>query len=230
MSTRLGLALSSIAVGSLLTLAAAPALASAMTAAPGLAYNVLPANNTWGTPCSIDWATPTALTNGACLFTLSLQHDDPTISTSDVQSWWGMANPGSPAYYDGIVAGSHFTQVTTVADIAEGDLLAVKYRTSATSAYIGYLMLVEIAPALITGSTTRSIVGIIDSTQTPHGDTDTRWQADAGLIHDKGVGSGDIYIDADAVTGAITGHSWSAGSGSYYSQATRSMVVGRFVR
>lgn len=230
MSTRLGLALSSIVAGSVLTLAAAPALASHLDAARDIAYNVAPASNNWGSPCSIDWTNHTATTNGACLFTLSLQHDDPTITSTDVYTWWGAYNPGSPAYYDAIAAGNHFTQIVNVADIQEGDVLAVKYRSSPTSAYTGYIMIVEFAPELISGSTTRYIVGIIDSTQTPHGSTDTRWQADAGLVHDKGVGAGDIYVDADAATGAIAGHSWSAGPGSYYNQATRAMNAGRFVR
>lgn len=231
MSTRFGLALSSIVTGSLLTLAAAPAMASILSTAQDIADNLTPANNSWGTPCNISLTAPyTATTNGACFFTLVLQRDDPTITTGTIFTWWGFNNPGSPAYYDAIAAGNHFTEITNVADIQAGDLLAVKYQTSSTSPYTGYLMIVEYEPELVTGSNTRYTVGIIDSTQTPHGSTDTRYLADTGANgpeHDKGIGSGDIYIDADA-TGAIAGHTWSAGPGSFYSQVARSMKVGRF--
>jgi hypothetical protein len=229
MSNRPGLLLSSIVAGSILTLASAPALASALTAAQDIAYSVLPADNNWGSPCSIDWTAHTALTNGACLYTLSLQQDDPTITSSDIRSWWGMYSPGSPNYYDAIASGNHFTEIVNVTDIQEGDLLAVKYQTSATSPFTGYIMLVEFAPVLEVGSSSRYVVGIIDSTQSPHGSTDSRWHADAGGVNDRGVGSGDIYLDAGS-SGEIIGHAWSTGAGSYYGQSVRAIKAGRFVR
>ncbi|MCC6557708.1 MAG: hypothetical protein IT372_32555 [Polyangiaceae bacterium] len=227
MIVRTGIVLSSILAGSLVTLAAAPARASALDAAHEIAYNVAPASNTWGSPCSISWTGYTANTNGACLFTLSLQHDDPTITTSLISTWWGSNNPSGPVYYSQIVAENHFTNITNVADIEAGDLLAVRYLSGGS--YIGYVMIVEFAPELIAGSSTRYLVGIIDATKTPHGSTDSRWQADAGGVHDWGVGYGDIFIDADE-NGAIAAHTWSTGTGSYYTQATRQMVAGRFVR
>jgi hypothetical protein len=76
-------------------------------------------------------------------------------------------------------------------------------------------------------------VSVLDSTQNPHGATDSRWQGDPNGVHDAGVGAGDIFIDVDA-NDEIVAHTWSTGNGgTVYNQTgvgARPMVVGRFVR
>jgi len=232
MINRSVLALSSLAAASLVSLAAAPAMAGAVDSARDLVANITPADNNWGSPCSVDFTLYTATTNGACFFTLSLRDDDPTISTALLSTWWGSTNPSAGIYYNQIGAGNHWTEITAVADIQEGDLLATSW-TNTNGTAGGYVMIVDVAPAAQVPAT-RYLVSILDATQTPHGPTDSRWQADAGGIHDKGAGAGDIYIDADAVTDAIVAHTWSTVTGgTIYNQTgagARPMRVGRFVR
>ena len=238
MNTRPALTVSSIIAGSLLTFASAPALASHLDSARSLAESVTPAGNAWGTPCNIDFASGTAASNGACLFTLSLRDDDPTITAPQVAAWWGSINPNSVIYYNQINAQNHFTKITNVVNIQEGDVIAVK-----TSATTGYLMIVDVAPSYVSNlisSTPTSYAGrylasVIDSVSTtPHGDTDSRWMSDtdaSGLaVHDQGVGMGDIYLDAND-NGEIVAHVWSVADGvAAYSQVERPLVVGRFVK
>jgi hypothetical protein len=227
----LAITLSSI-IGSLVALAASPALAiTPIQAAQDLTNNILPADNAWGTPCSINWTSYTATTNGACLFSLSLIQANLSYTTQTIKGFWGSTNPGSALFYDKIVAGVHFTNITNIANIASGDLISIKY-TSTT----GASMMVDVAPvawspatAPLQTGTSQWIVGIIDSTTTPHGDTDSRWHADVDGAHDQGVGTGDMRLYTDA-TGAIVGYTWTLDNGSvYYDQATRQLGVGRFV-
>jgi hypothetical protein len=236
MNIRLGLIISSTIVGSLLTVAAAPALASPLDSAREIADNVTAANNSWGSPCSIDFTNHTAVTNGACLFTLSLRDDDATITAPQVAAWWGSSNPSAVVYFNQITAGNHFTNISDATTIQEGDLIAVK-----TSSTAGYLFLVDVAPIYVAdvvrdnATYSRYFVSIIDSiSSSPHGPTDSRWFTDVGptglAAHDQGVGSGDIYIDVD-VDGAIAAHTWSTvNGGTLYTAAARPVAVGRFVR
>ena len=237
MNVRPGLTVSSLIVGSLLTFSAAPALASALDSAREIADNVTAANNSWGSPCSIDFTNHTAATNGACLFTLSLRDDDPTLTSAQISFWWGSTNPSAVVYFNQINAQNHFTKISNVANIQEGDLIAVK-----TSATAGYLLLVDVLPSYIgdvvrdNATYSRYFVSVIDSiSSSPHGPTDSRWNADLAAdgvtaVHDQGVGSGDIYLDADA-DGAIVAHTWSTvNGGTLYTVATRPLTVGRFVR
>lgn len=238
MNIRPGLIASSAIIGSLLTVAAAPALASPIDSLREIADNVTAANNSWGSPCSIDFTNHTAVSNGACLFTLALRDDDATITAPQVAAWWGSSNPSAVVYFNQINAQNHFTTVSNGADIQEGDVIAVKNSSTSTA---GYLFLVDIAPVyvaeVVRDSVTysRYFVSIIDSiSSSPHGPTDSRWFTDVGPTgldaHDQGVGSGDIYLDLDA-NGAVAAHTWSTvNGGTIYTATARPITVGRFVR
>lgn len=228
--------LSSLVASALVTLAASPAQAqTAGQWASDLAAHITPASNSWGTPCVITWGDPatgagySATTNGACLYTLSLKKSDSTITNALIQFWWGSANPSSPTYHDQIVAQNHFTNVTDFALAQPGDLLATKYASSTGNT--GYLMILESSDSEgVVNGVERFRIGVIDSTRSPHGEPDSRWNADGG-VHDYGVGTAELYVDADATTGEILAHTWSTtANGSYYLQAERHLVVGRFVR
>jgi len=227
--------LSSLVASAVVTLAASPAQAqSALDWASGLASNIQPASNAWNTPCVISWGDGgtaySASTNGACLYTLALKKSDPSITNALLSFWWGSANPGSPTYHDQIVAGTHFTNITDFATAQPGDLLAAKY--SSSTGNTGYLMiLASSASEGISNGVELFHISVIDSTRAPHGESDSRWNKEANGGHDFGVGTGEIYVYADGVTGAILGHTWStAPNGSYYPQAERHLVVGRFFR
>jgi hypothetical protein len=237
MAKRTALVISSILAGSLVTVAAAPASAQTFRDwAEDLVLGVTPANNTWGTPCAIDWAGYTATTNGVCLFTLSLKKSDATITNAVLTSWWGSTNPPSPSLHDKILennpATRHFEHIDDFSMAEWGDLLVTKYLSG--SSYTGYTMILADYPQW--SSTTaegydRYLVIVLDSTQTPHWQYDSRWLADAGGVHDRGVGWGELYVDADPATGEIVRHTWSRDPmGTKYDQATRNMACGRFVR
>ena len=234
MAKHTGLLLSSLVASALVSLAAAPAQAqTAFEWAEQLVTNVTPEANAWGMPCAITWGDPdsgvgySAITNGACLFTQSLKKSDPTITNSLLTFWWGSANPASNAIHDYIVAENHFENID-FALVQSGDVLASKY--TAAGGDTGYLMIVANSEFVgLVGGAELYLVQVYDSTRSPHGDTDTRWNADQGS-HDHGVGVGFLYVDANAA-GEIVGHTWSTPiNGSYYTPQQRHLVAGRFVR
>src|SRR5689334_12007353 len=99
MAKHLGL-LSSLVAGAAVTLAASSAQAqTAFSYANELVANVTPEANSWNSPCAITWGDPatgigySAVTNGTCLFTLSLKKADPTVTNSLLTFWWGSSSP-----------------------------------------------------------------------------------------------------------------------------------------
>ncbi|EYF01989.1 hypothetical protein [Chondromyces apiculatus] len=244
-----GLALSSIVAGALVSLAASTAHAAPITSTVHLdlmfdlaasLYGVDPAEgrNNWATPseaCAITWsggsAQPAALTKGACFFTLALRQADPTVTTTKMWQWWGANNPSSPTYYDAVAAGAKFHNLPTVAEIVPGDLLVAKYTTQG-GVLTGYNMVVSTIDVftVLPNGNTRYILEVIDSTRDPHGEQDSRWNIGGDI---QGVGYGLIFLDANAATGAIDGHSWSnqgKNQSDYYTLAQRPLLAGRFDR
>ncbi len=241
MAKHTGLLLSSLVASALVSLAAAPAQAQThFEWVEEMVTNVTPDTNTWAMPCAITWGDPatgagySASTNGACLFTQSLRMADPTITGSLLTFWWGSSNPASNVIHDHIAAENHFEHLDDFALVMPGDVLASKY--SASGGDTGYTMIVAYAElSEEMGGVSRYLVQVYDSTRSPHGETDTRWQADQGT-HDQGVGTGFLFVDTDA-TGKIVGHTWSSiPNGTYYPQQDpplpqqRHLVAGRFVR
>ncbi|AKT38120.1 hypothetical protein [Chondromyces crocatus] len=201
-----------------------------------LVNSLTPANNTWGSPCAIDWIAGTAVTNGACAFTLSLAHAYPTVTSTHRFQWWDSYNPAAQAYYDAIVTETKFWRVTNALDVLPGDIIATKYLmlngaptgTIFVIADINYFV-------ILPNGTERYIVAIIDSTSSPHGSSDTRYLAvsTSPPVSAQGVGAGYIFIDVDPVSGAYAGHTWSTSPGATYYPNTsgsggRQLVVGRF--
>ncbi len=235
MSKQIGL-LSSLVASAVVTLAASSAQAQTpLQWAADLADHVAPSANAWGTPCAITWGDAvtgvgySATTNGACLYTLSLKKSDSSINNALLQFWWGSANPSSPTYHDQIVAQNHFINVTDFRTAQPGDLLVSKYAGSTGNTGYQLILLSSESEGVVNG-VERFSVTAVDSTRSPHGETDSRWNADGG-VHDYGVGIGSLYVDANASTGEIVGHTWSTvANGSYYGQAERHLVAGRFVR
>jgi hypothetical protein len=240
MAKRAALVLSSVLASTLVTAAAAPASAQTfLDYAIDIALGVTPADNNWASPCDIDWAPDPykATTNGVCYFTLSLKKSDPTITNPILTQWWGSTNPPSPDLHELIVendpAVNHFEHVADFSAALAGDLLVTEYQQGSGN-WTGYTMMLGLDPEW--HSTTmegydRYLCTVLDSTRTPHGNTDTRWLADAGGVHDWGVGIGEMYVDTDPMNGAIVRHTWSRDpKGTSYPQAVRNMAAGRFIR
>ncbi|AKT38121.1 hypothetical protein [Chondromyces crocatus] len=195
-----------------------------------------PANNTWGSPCAIDWLAGTAVTNGACAFTLSLAHAYPTVTSTVRLQWWGASNPGAPVYYDQIGLEKKFWSITDVLDVLPGDIVATKYAGSGSSTTGTIFVVAEINHELtLPSGNERYRVDIVDSTSSPHGSSDSRYQAVSSSppVHVQGIGTGEIFLDFDPVSGTYAGHTWSTSTGATYYPNTsgsggRQLVVGRF--
>jgi hypothetical protein len=144
-------------------------------------------------------------------------------------SWTGSTSPNAATYHDLIAAQKGFAKIASVTAIAPGDVIAIKYPAGSSSS--GHAMTVAAAPVLRTTSapavtgTYQYEVQVIDSSQSGHGSTDTRLNADGTWNQGAGVGIFRLYADR---TGAIVGYTWSTYSNSvYYDQGTRNLVVGR---
>lgn len=208
-----------------------------------------PDTNQQGSPASIDWVNFTGVTQGATLFTLALQHSDPTITSSVVKSWWGATRPNSVALYNQIIAQNHFTRITSIQDVRPGDLLAITYSNVENT---GHAAIIEIPPSPLSSpinpvvpNTTQFQIGVIDSTTASHNcdGSDTRWvpsdpaHSCQGGTTDGGAGRGTMRLYADTGTGAIVGYAWSLNPTTvYYPQVDppqpgdRVHAIGRFVK
>ncbi|AUX41561.1 uncharacterized protein SOCE26_029820 [Sorangium cellulosum] len=177
---------------------------------------------------------------GATFFTQAVK-DAFGYTSTDIHFLWGSTSPNSAKYYDHVVAGTYFQQITNILDIAPGDVIVV----DATATYSGHTMIVreveawegpvkEILPAMnpVFASTRQWAVGIVDSTTSVHGCgsayPDSRWSGNctAGTFT-AGPGTAFTRLYTDPA-GVIQGHSWSVTSGAtYYSPTTRPLAVGR---
>ncbi len=155
----------------------------------------------------------------------------------DIDAWMGSKNPSSARYHDNILFQNNFQRIQRAPDIRRGDILAMKYLDKASGG-TGHAMIAASAPALrsstepVIDGTVQYELRVIDSTASLHG-TDTRTGTGANGGDQDGAGLGTMRLYADAVTGQITGYTWSLSSGSTYFTATspaddrRSLKVGR---
>ncbi|WP_437680769.1 hypothetical protein [Sorangium sp. So ce131] len=155
-------------------------------------------------------------------------------TSTDIAVLWGSTSPNSAAYYDQIVAGHHFTQITKATNIAAGDVLVI----DANATYSGHTVIATGAPTQITAlnpvfaNTKQWALPIADSTTTVHGCSasfpDSRWSGNctAGTFT---AGPGTAYVRIYTnTTDDLLGYSWSVTSGAtYYSPTTRPYAVGR---
>jgi len=178
----------------------------------------------------------TAVSNGASFFT-TVQKDAFGYTSTNIKTLWGYSSPGSSVYYDKIVAGTHFTQITNVLDLAAGDVLVI----DTTATYSGHTVMItdvptELATALnpILSGTTQWALPIADATSSVHGCNpsypDSRWPngCTSGTFT-GGAGTAYMRVYSDSSTNALLGHSWSVTSGgTYYSPTSdRPYAVGR---
>jgi hypothetical protein len=168
-------------------------------------------------------ADSTPVASGAVFFT-AVQKAAFGYTNTDIAVLWGNVSPNSALYFDNFFAApedAHFTEVTDVANIAAGDVLIL----DATASYSGHT-------AIITGpvtqvSLTPSYTGtkqwalpIADSTSSKHGcSTSYPDSRCVGGVFTAGEGTAFMRLYADALTGALRGHTWSVSattSTSYY--------------
>lgn len=233
LNTSARLLLASIAAGSIVTLSSASASAQDIV---GAAYEFLDnaTVNDYGSPCDINWVTYVGKTQGACFLTQLLKHTEG-YADIDFSTIWGSVSPNSEKYYDAIVAQNRFVRINSVSAIQSGDVMVY----DKTDMYAGHLMIFtgpateithQIAP--IYAGTRQWKVSVIDSTQTAHGCTDTRFSGTCfptmGSM-DPGVGEGNIRLYTTLDPNVLLGSTWSVtkSNTSYYSPTTRPYAIGR---
>lgn len=197
--------------------------------------NVNPANNEYASPMDI-WFEDGQLHAHTMCGSYAAQLHKAAYSTVDNSVFTGLFNSTSPnaqKWYDGLVANNVFVnqdgqfETTTIPFaglIQSGDVLAAKYQSGAATGHVmvvdemQYAGIEQLSPGKIPGlsEAARWEVTIHDSTKNVHGQTDSRYEADANNQHDKGLGMGQIAIFAHPDTGEIVGWKWRADAWTVY--------------
>lgn len=162
-----------------------------------------------------------------------------------------VGRPQAVHYHDRIQAGTHFTQITDVTQIAAGDIIAIAYYDN--SGNTGHVMWADSGSTVICSTCTPKTyrVNVIDSSNNYHGTGDTRYiggacttdadcsgttYASCSSATNKcsytGIGRGTLRLYADSGN-TLTGYSWSTASTSTAymnsdSPLLRHIVVGRY--
>jgi hypothetical protein len=240
----------SLVVGSLLIGASAQAAPEHLELAAELAATIKPSTNYYGGPTVLSWAGENGLSYSKVVAKCSTFVTELLKKAYDVdiKEWFGAASPHAACYHDTIEVEDGFTLIESIKDVKPGDIIAIAdldagCDISSCGNYsgcgsTGHVMLVAAAPVkrnsskpLVSG-TLQYTLEIIDVTSSPHGDSDSRTDANPNHSDDSGVGTGTIrlYVDADDADLPIVGHTWTTSTGSTYrSQAKRSLVIGRYV-
>jgi hypothetical protein len=133
-------------------------------------------------------------------------------------------------YYDAIQNERGFLNITRIAEVRPGDLIAAQYATKTGDT--GHIMIVDSLPASVSASWTPSgfkhfTLRVLDSTSSFHGQPDTRLGPDGKPLH-AGLGTGVISLLAR--DGLICGYAWGTSERStIYFLDQRPMVVGRYL-
>jgi hypothetical protein len=157
-------------------------------------------------------------------------HDDG-LGADDFKRWLGSRRPTAERYHDAIVDGRGFTRLGSVADVRRGDLIAIKYLTRHDNT--GHIMLVIEAPQRMSATPpyvdgmAQWSVGVIDSSESGHGATDTRHKRGEGGHDHDGLGRGVFRLYANA-QGQVTGFAWSTLKASkFVAPQDEDLVLGR---
>jgi hypothetical protein len=149
------------------------------------------------------------------------------------KKWFDSSRPSARRYHDAIAEQKGFTLIQRVQDVLPGDLLAVKYlnRTDNT----GHVMLVADRPVKIESKkpvipdTQQWSVKVIDSSESGHGPTDTRYARGPADKDHEGAGEGIFRISTDA-EGRVAGFAWSTLAASKFrGPADEHLVIGRLM-
>lgn len=204
-----------------------------------LSDNITPENNRYGSNTKVHWAGLDGASqyeneSKCASFLTEVLKQAYGWSEDTLNQRFGATRPSAATYFAALKSAS--TVVPTVDAIKPGDILAIDYTDTSWDNSIpplggptGHIAIVVDASAkhaLPKGSPINAAfqceITVVDSTQDPHGSTDTR-----APTKDDGVGTGVIRLYVDSA-GAIVGHTWSTWEGSpYWDQTTRPVVVGR---
>jgi hypothetical protein len=152
------------------------------------------------------------------------------LTPDDFEQFFGTRRPLAITYYDAVTRQNHFKQISSIYDVQASDFIIIKYPPDNDNS--GHIMLVADKPnkypsskPLING-TEQWIISVVDSSESGHGNTDTRWEGN-GIFHD-GLGQGVFRIYTNDA-GELVGYAWSTFENSeYYGRKERPLVIGRF--
>ncbi len=151
------------------------------------------------------------------------------LSDAQLKDWLKTKRPLAKHYHEIIAEQKGFQKIDSLQKATVGDLLAVQYPAGEKNT--GHMMLIVDAPRKhetsppIQPGTIQWEVGVIDVSQSGHGNTDTRHHPDA--TSGSGLGKGVLRVYTDAA-GSIAGYSWSTlKSSKFEEQAVHNMVIGR---
>ena len=196
---------------------------------------VMPENNTYTHGIgSLTWAGINNATTSTCSTDCSgfLNHiytQTYNYSSADYQSWLGASRPIALNYYNAIQAQKHFTKISKVGSMIQGDIIAIKYPADNTNS--GHILMIvsppvlRVATAPLINGTKQYEVTIIDCSSSGHGPTDTRYISSGNWVQGVGKGVFRFYVNNKD---NVSGYTWSTYSSSvYYAQAERPLAVGR---
>jgi hypothetical protein len=200
-----------------------------------VAANVAPQNNTYASnPSYVHWlgvdGYSTYENRSKCAsFVTSILMQSYGWTGTDFKTWMASTSPTADKYYNAITQQNGFYVIGNVNDIVPGDIFAIKYPSGST--VTGHLMVARgvavprTSSAPIIDGTYQYEIQVIDSSQSGHGPTDTRRNADGTYNPGAGIGVLRLYVDS---AGALVGYTWSTYSNSqFYDSSTRPIVVGR---
>ena len=183
---------------------------------------------------SIQWSggPRTAITVCGTFMTLLIKH---TYGTTNAQftANTGSTSPNAAKYYDAIVAQTGFTRINGVAQLAQGDVISIKYPAGQNSS--GHVMMVQSVGAwrprqdstqnFLFNNAEPAITGfyditVMDSSASFHGPTDSR-ASNPGGIGRNGIFR--IYVNNQF---QILGYTWSTVNASEYKKVSSGYLVG----
>ncbi|GAB3735233.1 hypothetical protein [Spirosoma lituiforme] len=182
-----------------------------------LVSHISQANTTYQHGLSIvTWKTPTtdyqSYTDCSGFINALFQHSYQ-VDSLYFKTWMGSYRPHAYTYYDAVVANHGFVHIKNVSDIQPGDLITLKYVDSGKhDENTGHCLLVDELPKLMTAkdiqlpNTTQYSVRVIDSTEDPHGTSDTRHLSATDKYTGLGKGTFRLYADQQ---GKLVAYSWS---------------------
>jgi hypothetical protein len=205
--------------------------------ASDIAINVTPELNTYGSyPSYVRWPKLGGIrlhenrTRCSTFLTLVLMKGYGLTST-DIINWMSTASPSANTYHETIKQKNGFKIVYNINNIIPGDIIAIKYPNGITST--GHVMIAKTkavprtATSPFVSETSQYEIQVIDSSQSPHGSSDSRSNGDG--TYDSGAGIGVLRLYANSL-GGLAGYTWSTQSNSqFFSKAIRPIIVGRLI-
>jgi hypothetical protein len=215
-----------------------PAMPEALLqSAHALVDHLWPANNVYGShPTYVQWADPVAGTparnRSVCSsFATRLLEHSFGYTQDDIATWFGKRVPQAREYHDTILARTGFLRIVHMSAIRPGDILAVKYPDG--SHPTGHVMIV--ASLATPGTATNPVqpatqqyeLRVVDSANTGHGTSDTRYRREGKPEWVTGAGEGVLRLYARP-DDTIAGYAWSTSPKSLFRAAQdRAPAIGR---